>query len=273
MASSSCSSRQRSAFSSDSVGGSDEREEQPGHYCGVRFAAAAGVSQRNGEFTPAHVIGSTSVFVPTVFDLTFSFTPPGGPTKARQHSCQAQPGERDYHLWHPRRPEHVHRPRGHLRYLGHCHRVLHPRKGVSGTQLSRRPRFSSGTADHFAVGVTDESVDRAADAGAAAPAGERPANAAFHLHCPSRDGPSALAELGADRAGGMLRGVDVDVKAGGVGEHLVDQGLRRRGDASARVPVGAGCGERDHDRPIRRGGAAMNVGRGCRKGDVRTWSR
>jgi hypothetical protein len=32
----------------------------------------------NGVFTPAHVIGSTSVFVPTAFDLTFSFTPTGG---------------------------------------------------------------------------------------------------------------------------------------------------------------------------------------------------
>ncbi len=32
----------------------------------------------NGVFTPAHVIGTTSVFVPTAFDLTFSFTPTGG---------------------------------------------------------------------------------------------------------------------------------------------------------------------------------------------------
>jgi hypothetical protein len=32
----------------------------------------------NGEWTPAHVIGSTSVFIPTAFDLTFSFTPAGG---------------------------------------------------------------------------------------------------------------------------------------------------------------------------------------------------
>ena len=34
----------------------------------------------NGEFTPAHVIGSTSVFVPTAFDVTFTFTPTGGST-------------------------------------------------------------------------------------------------------------------------------------------------------------------------------------------------
>ena len=32
----------------------------------------------NGTFTPAHVISSTSVFVPTAFDLTFTFTPSGG---------------------------------------------------------------------------------------------------------------------------------------------------------------------------------------------------
>jgi hypothetical protein len=34
----------------------------------------------NGEFTPAHVIGSTAVFVPQAFNLTFEFTPTGGPT-------------------------------------------------------------------------------------------------------------------------------------------------------------------------------------------------
>jgi catechol 2,3-dioxygenase-like lactoylglutathione lyase family enzyme len=32
----------------------------------------------NGVFTPAHVLGSTSVFVPTAFDLTFTFTPTEG---------------------------------------------------------------------------------------------------------------------------------------------------------------------------------------------------
>jgi hypothetical protein len=35
----------------------------------------------NGEFTPAHVIGTTAVFIPTAFDLTFSFTPTGGATE------------------------------------------------------------------------------------------------------------------------------------------------------------------------------------------------
>jgi hypothetical protein len=36
----------------------------------------------NGEFTAAHVVGDTSVFVPTAFDLTFSFTPTGGTTES-----------------------------------------------------------------------------------------------------------------------------------------------------------------------------------------------
>lgn len=36
----------------------------------------------NGEFTPAHVIGSTSMFIPSAFDLTFSFTPTGGVTES-----------------------------------------------------------------------------------------------------------------------------------------------------------------------------------------------
>src|SRR4051812_12002148 len=32
----------------------------------------------NGEFTPGHVVGSTSMFIPQAFDLTFEFTPTGG---------------------------------------------------------------------------------------------------------------------------------------------------------------------------------------------------
>ena len=34
----------------------------------------------NGEFTPAHLIGSTSVFIPTAFHITSTFTPTGGST-------------------------------------------------------------------------------------------------------------------------------------------------------------------------------------------------
>jgi hypothetical protein len=38
----------------------------------------------NGEFTPAHVVGSTAVFIPQAFDLTFQFTPQGGrPRRSR----------------------------------------------------------------------------------------------------------------------------------------------------------------------------------------------
>jgi hypothetical protein len=36
----------------------------------------------NGEFSPAHVVGSTAVFIPQAFDITFEFTPPGGPTES-----------------------------------------------------------------------------------------------------------------------------------------------------------------------------------------------
>jgi hypothetical protein len=36
----------------------------------------------NGEFTPAHVIGSTAMFIPSSFNLTFSFTPTGGVTES-----------------------------------------------------------------------------------------------------------------------------------------------------------------------------------------------
>jgi hypothetical protein len=35
----------------------------------------------NGEFTPGHVVGSTEVFVVQALDITFEFTPPGGPTE------------------------------------------------------------------------------------------------------------------------------------------------------------------------------------------------
>ena len=46
----------------------------------------------NGEFTPAHVIGSTSVFVPTAFDLMFTLTPAGGsPSVNTDTSAKAGP--------------------------------------------------------------------------------------------------------------------------------------------------------------------------------------
>ena len=40
------------------------------------------ITNGNGEFTPGHVVGSTSNFLPTAFDLTFSFTPTGGTTES-----------------------------------------------------------------------------------------------------------------------------------------------------------------------------------------------
>jgi hypothetical protein len=41
----------------------------------------------NGEFTPAHVVGSTAVFVPQILDTTFEFTLPGGPTQTETDSA------------------------------------------------------------------------------------------------------------------------------------------------------------------------------------------
>jgi hypothetical protein len=46
----------------------------------------------NGEFSPAHVLGSTSVFIPTAFDTTFTFTPDGGsPMSETDTSAKAAP--------------------------------------------------------------------------------------------------------------------------------------------------------------------------------------
>ena len=38
----------------------------------------------NGAWSPAHVVGSTAVFIPQAFDLTFEFTPTGGPTQTER---------------------------------------------------------------------------------------------------------------------------------------------------------------------------------------------
>ena len=46
----------------------------------------------NGEFTPAHDVGSSSVFVPIAFDVTFTFTPTGGAPEAETDtSAKAAP--------------------------------------------------------------------------------------------------------------------------------------------------------------------------------------
>ena len=49
----------------------------------------------NGTFTPAHVIGSTSVFIPTALNLTFRFTPAGGgsPIVDTQTAAKAAPAK------------------------------------------------------------------------------------------------------------------------------------------------------------------------------------
>jgi hypothetical protein len=41
----------------------------------------------NGKFTPAHIIGSTGVVVPYSLDITFTFTPPGGPTQTQTQTA------------------------------------------------------------------------------------------------------------------------------------------------------------------------------------------
>jgi hypothetical protein len=48
----------------------------------------------NGEFTAAHVVGNTSVFIPTAFNLTFTFTPTGGaPMPEKDTSAKAGPSK------------------------------------------------------------------------------------------------------------------------------------------------------------------------------------
>jgi hypothetical protein len=49
----------------------------------------------NGKFTPAHVVGSTKVFVPTALNLTFTFTPTSGsPVVDTQNDVKAGPTKR-----------------------------------------------------------------------------------------------------------------------------------------------------------------------------------
>jgi hypothetical protein len=49
----------------------------------------------NGKFTPAHVVGSTKIFVPTALHLTFTFTPTGGsPVVDHQDAVKAGPTHR-----------------------------------------------------------------------------------------------------------------------------------------------------------------------------------
>ena len=58
--------------------------------CGTQTLTV--VVNGNGEFTPAHLIDSTSVFIPTAFDITFTFTPTGGSTETETDtSAKAAP--------------------------------------------------------------------------------------------------------------------------------------------------------------------------------------
>jgi hypothetical protein len=58
--------------------------------CGGQTIAV--VVNGSGEFTPAHVVGSTSVFIPTAFNITFTFTPTGGsPMPETDTSSKAAP--------------------------------------------------------------------------------------------------------------------------------------------------------------------------------------
>jgi hypothetical protein len=55
---------------------------------GLTFPATCGTTQvtfvvnGNGEFTPAHVSGSTAEFIPQSFDIAFEYTPAGGTTQS-----------------------------------------------------------------------------------------------------------------------------------------------------------------------------------------------
>jgi hypothetical protein len=49
----------------------------------------------NGKFTPAHVVGSTKVFIPTALSLMFTFTPTSGtPQTDTQNVHKASPTHR-----------------------------------------------------------------------------------------------------------------------------------------------------------------------------------
>ena len=49
----------------------------------------------NGAFTPGHVLGTTSIFIPYSFDLTITFTPEGGgdPFVEIDQAAKAAPGQ------------------------------------------------------------------------------------------------------------------------------------------------------------------------------------
>ena len=61
--------------------------------CGANAQRVDVVVNGNGTFTPAHVLGSTRMFIPTAIHLTFSFTPAagGGPFVDTTNATKAAP--------------------------------------------------------------------------------------------------------------------------------------------------------------------------------------
>jgi hypothetical protein len=55
----------------------------------------------NGEFTPAHLLGSTAVFIPTAFDTIFTFTPLGGTTEMNHDTSAKAAPIRNTITWIP----------------------------------------------------------------------------------------------------------------------------------------------------------------------------
>ncbi|MFL5827910.1 MAG: hypothetical protein ACJ76V_15410 [Thermoleophilaceae bacterium] len=53
--------------------------------CGGQTVSA--VVNGNGRFSPAHILGSTSVFVPQALNITTQFTPTGGSTQTQTNTA------------------------------------------------------------------------------------------------------------------------------------------------------------------------------------------
>jgi hypothetical protein len=61
--------------------------------CGTQVVNV--VVNGNGTFTPAHVVGSTKMFIPTALHLTFTFTPTNGTASSdTQNVSKASPTHR-----------------------------------------------------------------------------------------------------------------------------------------------------------------------------------
>ncbi len=103
------------------------------------FTAVCGSTQLqvvvngNGVFTPAHVIGSTSVFVPTAFNLTFSFTPSGGgaPEVDTETSAKARQPDNAVTCQLPGALNTVTLTRRHIHTRRHGDRILHTEQLVN----------------------------------------------------------------------------------------------------------------------------------------------